>query len=201
MAQITSISTEAKTALRQAKHKIKQVDGTVSATSKHFSASLAEAVAKQATRNYEEFEEEVKPYDRQQRAGWKITAEPSGEGYKVIARGPHVVFDEFGTGDRGLYERKHPNKPASYYNQGKYIRTNKNGGHYWIYKSPVTGTYVRTIGIPAGMYMYNAFSAVSDVIMGNILQKELTKSVKATVKGDKYVPDDFTNEILQQIDS
>ena len=86
MAQITSTDKEAKKALRQAIHKVKQIDGTLSSTSKHFSRSVANAVAKQATKNYEEFEEEVRPYDRQQRAGWNITAEPSGEGYKIIAR-------------------------------------------------------------------------------------------------------------------
>lgn len=93
-----------------------------------------------------------------------------GNGYKAVARGKSVIYDEFGTGDKGQADG-HPWKGEfglNAYNSGKTIRpvakylskdkqaeTGITSGMYWTYKDEA-GTIHYTQGIPSGKFMYNA---------------------------------------------
>lgn len=90
------------------------------------------------------------------------------KGYQVYAKGGSLLYDEFGTGDRGN-ERRHPKKgqfdlkpynsgvtirPASMLSPEKQAKTGIKSGMYWTYKDPISGEIIYTQGIPAGMFMY-----------------------------------------------
>ena len=92
-----------------------------------------------------------------------------GNGYKAIARGSSVIYDEFGTGDRGQADG-HPWKgdfglnpynsgktirPAKYLGKEKQQKTGINSGLYWTYKDEL-GNIHYTQGVPSGKFMYNA---------------------------------------------
>lgn len=97
----------------------------------------------------------------------QITYTKSNKGWKVVASGEGVVYEEFGTGDVGE-RHPHPIPPTSLglndYNTGATIReTSKlspdfmknlglSNGKYWTYYDAEGKVY--TQGIPAGKFMY-----------------------------------------------
>lgn len=106
--------------------------------------------------------------------GFEGTSTPSigvakyGDGYKAFARGPEVIYEEFGTGDAGA-NNGHPWKGdygLNPYNSGITIRSTDKlspekkaehgiqNGLYWTFKRD--GEKIYTQGIPSGKFMYNA---------------------------------------------
>lgn len=98
--------------------------------------------------------------------GIRTKTEKISDGYRIIAKGKDVLYEEFGTGDEGQ-RHQHPKK-SSYdldaYNSGKYIRPvnpdsvklKEHGivsGKYWTYKDGNNIMY--TQGVRAGKEMWN----------------------------------------------
>lgn len=95
-----------------------------------------------------------------------VKLQKTSNGYKIVAYGKDVVYEEFGTGDKG---EKNPwigeHKPSGIkpYNSGKYIRevTEKvqekhpelESGKYWTYKPKGAEKPIYTQGMVAGMEM------------------------------------------------
>lgn len=92
-----------------------------------------------------------------------------GSGYKAVARGKSIIYDEFGTGDKGQADG-HPWKGdfgLNAYNSGETIRPARwlgkekqqkygiTSGMYWTYKDE-GGNIHYTQGVPSGKFMYNA---------------------------------------------
>jgi hypothetical protein len=114
---------------------------------------------------------------------------------KVRLKGPHAIFEEFGTGEVGKSD-PHPKAgvmsfsvpPYSGYITGDFVRThiNKYGRHYWFY-SPMGGKHTRkngyihsngyTEGIPSGKQMYNTGKYLNS-IKGKVVSKHLKGAIK-----------------------
>lgn len=114
------------------------------------------------------------------------------KGYQVYAKGGSLLYDEFGTGDKGeasphkLKNQFHLDpynyhllstgqgtiRPASMLTPEKQASTGIRSGLYWTYKDPLTGEIVYTQGIPAGMFMYN-----TDVWLRENYKKIIKKKV------------------------
>lgn len=90
-------------------------------------------------------------------------------GYKLIAKGKDVIYEEFGTGDRGE-DNPHPDKSKynlNGYNSGITIRSvnllskekreehGLSSGKYWTYKKDESSDVEYTQGIPSGKEMWN----------------------------------------------
>lgn len=121
------------------------------------------------------------------------------DGYKLIAEGPDVIYEEFGTGDKGQ-DSPHPDK-SKYnlddYNSGITIRSvNKlspekkeehglTSGKYWTYKKDESGEVKYTQGVPAGKEMWNTRNYMINTIipkankeLGAKLCEEFERSIK-----------------------
>lgn len=98
-------------------------------------------------------------------------------GYRIVAEGKDVLYEEFGTGEIGK-DNPHPDKsdyPLNDYNSGPIVSThiNKNGRHYWFYK----GEYNE--GIPAGKQFFDTrqyiidegIKKAHDKVVGDLLSK------------------------------
>lgn len=105
-------------------------------------------------------------------------------GYKLIAKGKDVIYEEFGTGDMGE-QNPHPDKSKydlNDYNSGQYIRNvsdyDKNSytyddlqefgidsGKFWRYSK--NGVLYYTQGVPSGKEMWNT----RNEIIKNIIPK------------------------------
>lgn len=108
------------------------------------------------------------------------------KGYQVYAKGGSLLYDEFGTGDRGqesphklksqfnlnAYNSGQTIRPASMLSPEKQSKTGIKTGLYWTYKDPVSGEIVYTQGIPAGMFMYH-----TDVWLRKNYKKIIKKKV------------------------
>ncbi len=90
-------------------------------------------------------------------------------GYKLIAKGKDVIYEEFGTGDRGE-DNPHPDKskynlndynsgitirPVNLLSQEKREEHNLSSGKYWTYKKDESGDVEYTQGVPSGKEMWN----------------------------------------------
>ncbi len=105
-------------------------------------------------------------------------------GYQIISKGRDVIYEEFGTGDKG---QQTPHKEKSKYglkpyNDGVYIRdVNPNNeklisqgitsGKYWTYKKD--GKVYYTQGVPAGMEMFKTSNYLRDKGIKQILDKKV----------------------------
>ena len=90
-------------------------------------------------------------------------------GYKAVARGSSVIYDEFGTGDKGQadghpwksdfglnpYNSGETIRPASWLGKEKQQKTGIKSGLYWTYKDDA-GVIHYTQGVPSGKFMYDA---------------------------------------------
>lgn len=114
---------------------------------------------------------------------------------KVRLKGPHAIFEEFGTGEVGKSD-PHPGAetmnftvpPYSGYITGSFVSShiNKYGRHYWFY-SPMGGKHTRkngyihrngyTEGIPSGKQMYNTGKYLNS-IKYKVADKHLKSSIK-----------------------
>lgn len=90
----------------------------------------------------------------------------------ILSQGKDVVYEEFGTGDKGK-GNPHPDKSKynlNDYNSGKYIRnanehSAKHGitsGKYWTYKK--NGEVNYTQGVPSGKEMFNTSKELKEII-------------------------------------
>lgn len=90
-------------------------------------------------------------------------------GYKLIAKGKDVIYEEFGTGDRGE-DNPHPDKskynlndynsgitirPVNLLSQEKREEHNLSSGKYWTYKKGESSDVEYTQGVPSGKEMWN----------------------------------------------
>ena len=105
-------------------------------------------------------------------------------GYKIVASGKDVVYEEFGTGDEGANDG-HPwkgqtNFKLNSYNSGETIReANESSalhgitsGKYWTYKKEGSNEVQYTQGVPAGKELFNT---------SNYLHEEIKKISKKKV--------------------
>lgn len=194
---ITSTDADIRNRLNKVKNRFAILPNEIKGSTGRFSNAIATELVKRAKAYYKDFEAEVNTYDHQDRSGTRIYKEITDDGYVVIASGPQVVYDEYGTGDRGA-GRPHPYKPSYLkgYNTGPKIITSKTG-HYWNYYSTELGQVVRSSGVPSGHFMYDAFNDVAGVISSNICLQGLRSTVKSTLSGEK--PDAFTADLLKEI--
>ena len=105
-------------------------------------------------------------------------------GYKAIARGASVIYDEFGTGDKGqadahpwkgdfglnAYNSGETIRPARFLSKKKQAETGIKSGLYWTYKDDA-GVIHYTQGVPSGKFMYNADIWLRDNYKGIIKKK------------------------------
>lgn len=98
---------------------------------------------------------------------------------EIALEGPGAIYDEFGTGERGV-DNPHPMKndfsELNPYNSGPVVSThiNKNGRHYWFAPRWSSDPYMYsngyTEGIPSGKQMYNTLKFIRDI------KKDVTKA-------------------------
>lgn len=123
----------------------------------------------------------------------RTNVEKTNNGYRIIAKGRDVIYEEFGTGDEGQ-KHQHPRK-SSYtldaYNSGKYIRSvnpdnetlKSKGittGKYWTYKQ--NGTTMYTQGVRAGKEMWNTRNYITSKKFINEVVRKRGKEIS-----DKFV--------------
>ena len=145
------------TGLRQAEKKFRVFtdSNSLSSINKNFTKIIADALVKNIKINYNAFVNSL-GRDFQDRSDTNIYAIEEENGYEVRAVGRQIIYDEFGTGDKGDSNR-HPNKgrysSLQPYNSGPRIIHGKSG-NYWWYKSPVDLKYHTSHGVPSGQFMY-----------------------------------------------
>ena len=129
--------------------------------------SAIEDLAKQTKEKAEEFYNNV-PFESHDRP--RFYYEKTEKGYRVVAKGDSLLYEEFGTGDKGKasphvlkgqfdlnpYNSGETIRPAKMLSKQKQSETGIKKGLYWTYKDPMTDEIVYTQGIPAGMFMYHA---------------------------------------------
>lgn len=125
--------------------------------------------------------------------------EKTDDGYKLIAEGSDVIYEEFGTGDRGE-QSPHPDKSKynlNDYNSGITIRsTNRLSeekqeehdifpGKYWTYKKNEDSDVEYTQGVPAGKEMWDTRNHMINKLipklnkeLGARLCEEFTNAIK-----------------------
>ena len=100
-------------------------------------------------------------------------------GYQIISKGRDVIYEEFGTGDKGK-GNPHPDKSKynlNDYNSGKYIRNANESsaqhgitdGKYWTYKKD--GDIKYTQGVPSGKEMFETSNYLKETIP-DVLKKK-----------------------------
>lgn len=180
----TSTNAEVKKALRRVKHKFQMLPRGLATASKDINSKIANELTREIESNYADFVSNLS-HDHQDRSDTQIHQYRTNEGYRVVASGSQVLYDEFGTGDRGLMS-PHPNKGAyalNAYNSGEHIKLDLNGSHYWVYYSTKDGKFTSSYGVPAGMFMYKSFENISNGIAANIAFNEYLKECKKYGKG------------------
>lgn len=186
MVDIPTISTnaEVKKALIRAKHKLQMLPNGLTAASNVINGRIANELTSEIESNYNNFVSSLS-HDHQDRSDTQIYQYRTDKGYRVIASGSQVLYDEFGTGDRGLMS-PHPDK-GSYglnaYNSGEHIKLDLNGSHYWVYYSTKDGKFTSSHGVPAGMFMYKSFENIASGVAANIAFNEYLKECKKYGKG------------------
>lgn len=150
--------------LRQAVNKFRVLEnvGAMSVANKNFTKQVADLLVKNININYDIFIASL-GRDFQDRSDTQIYAIPSDDGYEVRVVGNQVIYDEFGTGDRGE-NKPHPKKGKYHlqpYNSGPQIKEGKTG-HYWWYKSPVDLKLHTSHGVPSGQFMYHGLMETAD---------------------------------------
>lgn len=106
-------------------------------------------------------------------------------GYKLIAKGKDVIYEEFGTGDRGE-DDPHPDKskynlndynsgitirPVNLLSQEKREEYNLSSGKYWTYKKDESSDVEYTQGVPSGKEMWNT----RNEMIKNIIPKAINE--------------------------
>lgn len=96
----------------------------------------------------------------------------TNNGYQIIASGKDVIYEEFGTGEKGN-DQRHPEKSKytslKKYNSGPFVSThiNKYGRHYWFYKGYSEGN-------PSGAEMYNTAEFLKTKGIKDVLEKKVS---------------------------
>ena len=179
-----STNTDVKKALRQARRKLKMLPNGLSAASKVINSRVANELVGEIEANYNDFLSNLS-HDHQDRSDTNIYSYRTNNGYRIMVTGSQVLYDEFGTGDRGLMS-PHPDKGKyglNNYNSGEHIKLDTNGSHYWVYYSNKDGKFTSSHGVPAGMFMYKSFENISSGIAANIAFNEYLKECKKYEKG------------------
>lgn len=121
-----------------------------------------------------------------------ITRNKDASGYSSVSRvlsldnkyiaeleGSQVIYNEFGTGDPGA-AHPHPRKNIYHLNpylSGRYIKTRKDGSHYWLYN------WREYEGVPSGRFVYNTVNNIKSKTGPKILKEEVAKVLSSG--GDK----------------
>lgn len=101
----------------------------------------------------------------------QISVEKTGRGYRLVARGKELVYEEFGTGEEGA-SHPHPKKkeyPLNDYNSGPVVSThiNKYGRHYWFYNGYSEGN-------PSGAEVFNTARFLREKGIKDISKKKVS---------------------------
>jgi len=101
----------------------------------------------------------------------KTSVEKTTKGYKIVASGKDVVYEEFGTGEYGK-SNPHPKKneyPLNDYNSGPYVSThvNKYGRHYWYHDGYSEGN-------PSGAELFNTARFLREKGIKDIKKKKVS---------------------------
>ena len=116
--------------------------------------------------------------------------ENQGDVFELISAGKDVLYEEFGTGDKGA-ENPHPVKykyDLNDYNSGPYIRDvseyDENSyvyddlqefgivsGKFWRYYKDSTNTLYYTQGVPSGQEMWDTRNELINNIIPNVIAK------------------------------
>lgn len=148
--------------IKRASDKLRNLQKDLPSAMDEVTMELAKQTAEQIEKNYEAF-----PYKGQSGDLPTIGFAKYDKGWEAYAKGHSVLYEEFGTGDRGE-KNYHPLKKRyalKPYNSGKYIRQvsdyaqKKYGltsGNYWTYKNE-NGEIKATQGVPSGKFMYKSY--------------------------------------------
>ena len=112
-----------------------------------------------------------------------VFVKKTSTGYAIVSQGKDVIYEEFGTGDKGQ-QSPHPDKSKynlNAYNSGRYIRDvnpsneklSENGitsGKYWTYEKD--GRIIYTQGIPAGKEMFNTVKHMRNSVINDVLKEK-----------------------------
>lgn len=117
-----------------------------------------------------------------------IGIEPTTNGHRIVSQGRDVLYEEFGTGDRGE-QSPHPDKHKyglNDYNSGPYIldvadvgnqdmldvlaQNGITSGKFWSYRKG--GKTHLTQGVPAGMEMYRTSKYLRDEGVKKVLKEK-----------------------------
>lgn len=154
--------------------KINELDDVLSVYGDTVSSKIADTLIGEISTNYSTFVTSLGD-DPQDRSDTSIKKQRLENGkYRVDISGNQVIYDEFGTGLMGL-QHPHPEKnnySLDPYLSGQTIKYDKNGLPYWVFN------YKRTRGVPAGMFVYNAYMNVGEVEGNIIASQELLKSLR-----------------------
>lgn len=132
------------------------------------------------------------------------TYNKKGDIYELVAKGKDVIYEEFGTGDRGE-QNPHPVKSKyklNDYNSGQYIRNVSDydensyvyddlqefgivSGKFWRYKKNMGDTLYYTQGVPAGQEMWDTRNYLINKVIPKVIKKrghEISEKFANTVK-------------------
>lgn len=110
-------------------------------------------------------------------------------GHQILSRGRDVIYEEFGTGDKGE-QSPHPDKskyPLNDYNSGSFIldvsdvgnsgmleilaKNNITSGKFWSYRK--NGKSHLTQGVPAGMEMFKTGNHIKNNVVKKVLDEKV----------------------------
>ena len=187
------------------KNIIKAFQDIVNNIDKEMNDTLKEIVTKGETYLDAQYVSRVKdPNISDISTSWKN----KGDIFELISSGKDVIYEEFGTGDRGeesphtekeQFENKYGLKK---YNSGPYIRNVNDydensyiyddlqemgivSGKFWRYKKPGNDTLYYTQGVPAGQEMWDTRNYLINNVIPKVISKrghKLSENFKNSIK-------------------
>lgn len=173
-------------AIRQASKKYAIAADNISVANKRISSYILRQIKKDISNNYDFYIGKIAPYDIQDNHDYQIDIVNDGERWRLVITGDQVVYDEFGTGERGMESAislgDHPANKNNHilpYNSGKTIREDSMGYHYWRYNSQMT------YGVPQGRFVYDAYQKYADGLAKKLGEEELKRIVDNKPEGSE----------------
>lgn len=162
------------TAFKQMAKRFRVREENISVVDSRIAKYQADELKRWMELNYDAFVARDDPKGVQDHDGTFTITKDSYNRFRVIASGKQILYDEFGTGERG---KSHPHTEKSRYslmpyNSGETIRIDKNGNHYWYWNG------FRTYGVPAGMFIFDSINVMANGVAREIAMREINKENK-----------------------
>lgn len=176
MAHVTSSKNQVETAFKQMTKRFKVREDNISVVDSRIAKEQADELRDLMEFYYLEVIPRMDPKGLQDHdVTFEVVQEDTNR-YRVVATGEKVLYDEFGTGEKGV-QYPHPQKSRynlNDYNSGEYVSTHidKYGNHYWFWNDNIN------YGQIAGMFVYHSVRDMQKGLAREIAVREINKENK-----------------------